>query len=39
MFVKNAVLHMRIEFGQKNVKVSVLNIMHVPSRLPATLFN
>ncbi len=39
MFVKNAVLHMKIGFGQKNVKISVLNTMHVPLRLSATLFN
>jgi len=36
--VKNAILHMRIELGQKNAKISVLNIMHVPLRLPATPF-
>jgi len=38
MFVKNAVLHMRIGLGQKNAKISVLNIMPVPLRLPATPF-
>ncbi len=38
MFAKNAAYHMKIKFGRKNVKISVLNIMPVPLRLLATPF-